>query len=377
MEIISKELKEITKKLALVLNTCSDANILNIKTSANNDALFFSVSTGEIYTTVRLNVTLLEAFNATVDTKTFIDMVSGLAGDTIKLEIDDAILKLSSGKSKYKLAMIYKDGDLAEPQQITVDNPELTTVIPLDLLKSIDTVNSQEFNRKQDSKVKNIANKLYHISDAGCLTAADNFGACLNLFKLDTPVDILATKQLVKLFGLFTSDPTLTYERRQINNIEQAIIKLTSDNIRLCAYTPADPKVRAVMTSMVTKIRQLATSIYQANLVINAKELSAALGRLAIAAKHTSKVLGTVDQVKLAVVDHHITLTDTSGNSEEVELDPASSIVGDFHTSFYISSAKPIIDMCKSSLITIRSSLNKPILFDFDTVKYMLAPLID
>lgn len=377
MEIISKELKDLTKKLALVLSTGSEIKILNIKSSVNKDALYFSMSTGEIYVTLKLITQLEDDFNATVDAKTFIDMISGLAGDTIKLDIDDSILKLSSGKSKYKLAMIYDAGEIANPQMISIENPELTTTIPLDILKSIDTINSQEFSRKQEAKVKNAVNKLYHISDTGCLTAADNFGACLNLFKLDTVVDILATRQLVKLFGLFSSDPVLTSEHRQNNNIEQAVIQLASNDIRLCAYTPADPKVRAVMASMVTKIRQLASGVYQANLVINAKDLSAALGRLAIAAKHTSKTLKTVDSVKLTVAGNHAILTDINDNSEEVDLDSTSNIIGDFHVSFSISAAKPIIDMCKSSNITLRSNLNKPILFDFDTVKYILAPLID
>lgn len=377
MEINTKDLKEIIKKISIILNACQEATALNIKSSVDKDMLYFSLATGEVYSAVKLAVNTEDYFNATVDTKSFVDMVSGLAGETINLIIDGNILKLRSGKSKYKLAMLFKDGVLLEPKPMLVETPEVNVTVPLTILKSIDTINSQEFNRKQEAKIKNAANRLYHISDAGCLTAADNYGACLNSFKLDTQIEVLATRQLVKLFSLFDSDPILLYEHKKVNNIEQSIVNLTSDNAKICAYTTADPKIRAVIASMVAKIRQRAAALYQVNLVLNTKDFSAALGRLAIAAKHTSKALDDADKVKLTVVGDHVTITDANDNYEEIAIEASSAIVGDFHTNFFVSTVKPIVDMCKEETITIRSDLGKPFVIDFNTVKYMLVPLID
>lgn len=371
MEINLEKLKEITKKIQVILSACSNATNLNIKSSTNNDALYFSLTTGEIYSAIKLIVSTEANFNATVDAKAFVNMVLALPGDTIKLSIEDNVLKLSAGKSKYKLAMVFTEGVLVEPKPILVENPETKIILPLNILKSINTVNSQEFNRRPEAKIKNIANKLYHISDVGCFTAADGFGACLNSFKLSSHFEILATRQLVKLFSLFDTDPLLTYENKQVNSIDQTVINLTSANVRLCAYTPADARIKSIVTSMVTKIRRRAAMLYQVNLVLNVKELSAALGRLAIASK-TDSLPGSV---KLLVAGDHITFIDRNENSEEVMLDPASNIIGNFSTSFIVSDVKSVIDLCKEPMITIRTEMGKPLVFDFDSVKYMLVPL--
>lgn len=376
MKINTKELKEITKKIAVVLAADSKASYVNIKTSSDNTVLYFSLTNGEFYVSFKLNLSEPEQFNTTVASKAFVDLINSLSGDSITLLTDESVLKIHAGKGKYKLPVIYENGVIKEPLQISVSEPTVDIDFPLEYLKSIDAINSQEFVRINEAKIKNPANKLYHISDAGCFTAANSFGACLNSFKLDTQLDVLVNKSIVKLFNLFDSTPRFYYELATNGNIKQAIITLISDNIRLGAYTTADPKTRAVLQAMVTKIRQMAAAIYQVNLVVNAKELSAALGRLAVAAKHTGKASMEGYEIELFAAGNSLFISDNNENSEEITLDASTQLVGTYKARTVISTLKSTIDLCKEDLVTIRATQGSHYVVDFGNVKYFIVTLV-
>ena len=376
MKINTKELKEITKKIAVVLAADSKASYVNIKTSSDNTVLYFSLTNGEFYVSFKLNLPEPEQFNTTVASKAFVDLINSLSGDSITLLTDESVLKIHAGKGKYKLPVIYENGVIKEPLQISVSEPTVDIDFPLEYLKSIDAINSQEFVRINEAKIKNPANKLYHISDAGCFTAANSFGACLNSFKLDTQLDVLVNKSIVKLFNLFDSTPRFYYELATNGNIKQAIITLISDNIRLGAYTTADPKTRAVLQAMVTKIRQMAAAIYQVNLVVNAKELSAALGRLAIAAKHTGKASMEGYEIELFAAGNSLFISDNNENSEEIALDASTQLIGTYKARTVISTLKSTIDLCKEDLVTIRATQGSHYVVDFGNVKYFIVTLV-
>lgn len=382
MKINVKELKTITKKISVVYNADDNANYLNIKSIDN--ILYFSLTNKEFYVSFKLATEVNEDFNATIATKAFVDMINSLSGDELSLEATENVLKLSAGKSKYKLPMIFADTVLKEPTPINVVNPTTTMVVPAAILASINDINSQEFVRVNENKIKNIANKLYHISDAGCFTAANSFGACLNSFTLAQPIDLLINRRIAKLLTLFTTDPTLTYELVTVsgtnaaNAVQQAVINLTSDDIKLGALTTADQKIRAVVMGMVTKIRQITSAVYQQNLVINAKMFASALSRLDTAAKYTGNT-ATSDgySVKLTVENGIALLTDEKGNSEEFVLENTSTSVGKYSVILLISKVKSIIDLCKSDTFTLRANNNSPIILEFGTVKYVLAPIAE
>ena len=376
MKINIKELKEITKKIAVVLAADSKASYVNIKTSSDNTVLYFSLTNGEFYVSFKLNLSEPEQFNTTVASKAFVDLINSLSGDSITLLTDESVLKIHAGKGKYKLPVIYENGVIKEPLQISVSEPTVDIDFPLEYLKSIDAINSQEFVRINEAKIKNPANKLYHISDAGCFTAANSFGACLNSFKLDTQLDVLVSRSIVKLFNLFDSTPRFYYELATNGNIKQAIITLISDNIRLGAYTTADPKTRAVLQAMVTKIRQMAAAIYQVNLVVNAKELSAALGRLAVAAKHTGKASMEGYEIELFAAGNSLFISDNNENSEEIALDASTQLVGTYKARTVISTLKSTIDLCKEDLVTIRAAQGSHYVVDFGNVKYFIVTLV-
>lgn len=376
MKINTKELKDITKKLSVVLAADNRASYVNIKTSNDNNVLYFSLTNGEFYVSFKLALQESEAFNTTVASKAFIDLVNSLSGDEITLLADDSVLKINAGKSKYKLPVIYENGIIKEPLPISVSAPTVDIEFPIEYLKSIDTVNSQEFTRVNEAKIKNPANKLYHISDAGCFTAANSFGACLNGFKLDTQLDVLVNKSIVKLFNLFDTTPRFYYESTANGNVKQAIITLISDNIRLGAYTTADPKTRAVLQAMVTKIRQMVASVYQVNLVINTKELSSALGRLAVAAKHTGKASDEGYVIELFATGNSLVISDNNDNSEEIILDPSTQLVGTYKAKTVISTLKSTIDLCKENTVTIRALQGSYYVVDFGNVKYFIVTLV-
>ena len=71
MKINTKELKEITKKIAVVLAADSKASYVNIKTASDNTVLYFSLTNGEFYVSFKLNLSEPEQFNTTVASKAF------------------------------------------------------------------------------------------------------------------------------------------------------------------------------------------------------------------------------------------------------------------------------------------------------------------
>jgi hypothetical protein len=378
MKLKLEQLKEITKKLSLTIGVISSLTALNINTSKETATIYFNLYNGENFISFKLKLDSVdEDFEAAVDTKAFIDLINSLTAEEVSLTTTDNILKISAGKSNYKLAMLYDEDHLWRPVPMFAENAEFSTSISADILNSIDLVNTQELSRVKEERVKGDAGKLYFLSNNGCFTSANAYGACLNSFRLDNSFELLLTKKIVKLFKLFENGLDLEFSETTVSNATQFRVMLTDETTLVTSLAPADKSIRTAMLKMVYKLREYATAIYQTQLILDTKELSTCLGRLGIAAKHSnkSKTDLKVNKLSILIEDNKITIKDEFDNSEEIDLKESSATVGKQTLNFYLEDLEPVIDLCQEETIELDTNASGIVVISFGNIKYFLTQL--
>jgi hypothetical protein len=148
MIIKTKEFKEAANKILLAANL--DTNAANLELVISNSNLFLNVTNKEYFVSVKFtldpeeNSKTVETFRAVVDASLFLSLVSGFTTDNFNLDIKDNTVVLGSGKSKYKLAMIYENENLMTLPVIAIQNKTVEMSISNDILTSILNINSKE-----------------------------------------------------------------------------------------------------------------------------------------------------------------------------------------------------------------------------------------
>lgn len=376
MKVELTKIKEIIKKISIVYGAASNFNLLAVDASVDAKTIYFNLYNGEGFVSFKLPQEDIDTdFEATVDTKAFIDIVGSLTAEEISLSVKDSVLKISSGKSNYKLAMVYDGSEIWRPTFMIANTPETEVNISTEILNSIDLVNTQELSRVREDRIKNGAGKLYYLSNNGCFTSANNYGACLNSFQLDTNCELLLNKNIVKLFKLFKDGVILTHEESIVNSVPQVKITLRDDLTLVTMLAPADKTIRAAMLKMVYKLKEFASAIYQTHLIINTKDLASALARLNIAAKHSNKAKDEYNSLNIQIVDNSLTISDTFENSEVVDLEENSLTINTQIIRLYLEDIKPVVDLCKAETIELDTNTNGIVVISFDNIKYFLTQL--
>lgn len=376
MKVELTKIKEIIKKISIVYGAASNFNLLAVDASVDAKTIYFNLYNGEGFVSFKLPQEDIDTdFEATVDTKAFIDIVGSLTAEEISLSVKDSVLKISSGKSNYKLAMVYDGSEIWRPTFMIANTPETEVNISTEILNSIDLVNTQELSRVREDRIKNGAGKLYYLSNNGCFTSANNYGACLNSFQLDTNCELLLNKNIVKLFKLFKDGVILTHEESIVNSVPQVKITLRDDLTLVTMLAPADRTIRAAMLKMVYKLKEFASTIYQTHLIINAKDLASALSRLNIAAKHSNKAKDEYSRLNIQIVDNSLTISDTFENSEVVDLEENSLTINTQIIRLCLEDIKPVVDLCKAETIELDTNTNGIVVISFDNIKYFLTQL--
>ena len=376
MEVKLSDLKDIIKKILVAYSATSNLNILAISSATENNTIYFDLYNGESYISFKLpQESINTGLIAVIDTKAFTDLVSSLTTETIDLNVKDNLLKISSGKSSYKLPMIYDGGDLWKPTFMIANGEQPAIEVSADILTSIDVINTQELSRVKEDRVKNGAGKLYYLSNNGCFTSANAYGACLNSFTLSGTFELLLNKTLVKLFKLFPNGLSLSYEESAINNRQQIKISLMDATTLVTVLAPADKTIRATMLKMVYRLKEYASAIYQTHLVINSKELKTVLSRLNIAAKHSGKPKDDNNRLNLIVDGLNLTITDECENSESLELAENSVVVAKQIIRVFLEDIKPVADLCDAETIEIDTNSSGVMIISFNNIKYFLTQL--
>lgn len=372
MIIESKNVQVIAKKLAQIINIYPQLTTIRLRLNASSDLVNFDLSNAEISITCKYKLSTPEfnAFDVTVTAKTFVDYLAALATADVTLSCMDGYLRISSGKSKYKIALLASAVSSISPK---LDDTQEVTKFSLTnaMLTSLIQVNAREFNRNKSCK--NPVNQIYYLSSIGCFNTANNFGACLNLFSTDLNIELLLSQSLVKLLGTSELDWSCEAQQNKTLSIAQNVLHLTNDNFDILTYQPADPKVRSTLVTMFSKMKQLTTGFHSNILSLKVVDLTQALNRLALAAKHDSLALDNQKIVKLAAVDNQLTIIDSVGNTELLALEADTQLTGSCTFGVILKDFQTVVTSCEDETIRLALNNGAPVVCEFGQIKYILA----
>lgn len=273
---------------------------------AEGKILKMNVTNREYYTSVLFNLEEESNLVAAVNAKLFLSLISKITSPTIEITCEDRFINIK-GNGDYKLPMIYNNDSLIELPKIEINNVTNEFKVESKILQSILNYNSKELQR--GVAVKPVQN-YYYVDDKGAITFTS--GACVNSFELESPVKLLLSDKIVKLFKLFKDvefvNVTLGQEPIDDETI-QTRVKFESDSVVLTAKLPDSNSISSVP---VDAIRGMATKDYLYSVVMHKNELLQTLGRLRLFND------GTKNYGKFDFSKDQVLISDWSSNNKEV-----------------------------------------------------------
>lgn len=367
MKLKTQLFQEACKTLLLAVDNTS-AN-LELVTKENN--LYLNITNKESYVSIKYTLEQPEDFQATVAAPLFLNLISGITTDDFDLMIDGNVVKVKSGKSSYKVAMIYENDKLMELPKITLTNVAVEMPISLDILKSIINVNGKELQKVKNLDVSELQ-KLYYIDENGCFTFTT--GACLNSFSLAKPVKMLLNDRIVKLFKLFKTDVNFALGHDELpNGTMQTKIVLQADDIYLAAVITNDEFLISKIQGPCTATKNYIAEAYAVKSVLSVKLLSAAIARLMLFTKNSvSKANMMSIKADLAVSNDEVSITDSLGNTEVVPVENGSAITANYNFSMNLADLKLVLDSCKEDYITMNCGNHRSIVINRGAINNLI-----
>ena len=350
MNIKTKDFAEVAAKIREAVGL--DSTAVNLEVKAKGNSLFLNVTNREFYVSVKYELAEPTDFAATVDASLFLDLVSQITTEEFNIDLDGNALVITSGKSKYKLAMIYDNATLMTLPVIKINNKTVEMPISCDILNSILTVNSKEI-----AKIKNLAanelQRMYYVDETGCFTFTT--GACINSFDLEKPVKLLLTEKIVKLFKLFKEDVTFSLGQDPTSNgTIRTKISLETPSVYLAAIITSDDNLIARAQQKVAQSKGFLSGTYENNVVLSAKEVSAAINRLMLYTKNSLDKPNMLEVVATATLDNdEFVIQDKFGNIETITVENGSYVDGPCSFKVNVVDIKLITDSCKDDHITM------------------------
>lgn len=362
-----------TKDLQTAANTILlaaelDKTAANLELRTNNNYLYLSVTNREYYVSVKFPIESSETYRAVVQAPLFLNLISGITTDEFELTINENVMQIKSGKSKYKLPMIFENNELMTLPIIRLENPCVEMTIGDDILKSILNVNSKEIAKAKNIDVNELQ-RLYYIDETGCFTFTS--GACLNNFTLEKPVKLLLNDRIVKLFKLFNSDVAFQFGHDCLKDgsvQDKAVFQ--TENIYVAALLTCDSilidKVQGPCTATKRLVRE---TVYTNKLVIDAGEMANAINRLLVFTKNSIKDANMrLVNAEFTTENNILTITDKNGNAETVTIENDSLIDYSYKFIANIADIKLILDSCKNEHFTMNYGNNRNIVFTHGTI---------
>ena len=372
MVIKTKDFKEAANKILLAANL--DTNAANLELVARNSSLYLNVTNKEYYVAVKFPLETEETFRAVVDASLFLSLVSGFTTDTFSLDIKDNTVVLGSGKSKYKVAMIYENEDLMALPVIAIQNKTVEMSIPNDILMSILNVNSKELLKTKYLDVSEL-NKLYYIDETGCFTFTN--GSCLNSFTLEKPVKLLLNDRIVRLFNLFKDDVKFSLGQDPIANgsIQTKMVLETPDTYLAAVITCDDALIAKVQHPCEATKRYLSEN-YDHKLVLSTTDLAGAINRLMSFTKNSKATSEKVNMAYLPtamkIENGELVIKDKFDNYETVSIANESYSTGDYEMFVNLYDIKLVLDSCKADHITLNCGNHRSIVVTRGTVANLI-----
>ncbi len=372
MIIKTKDFKDAANKILLAADL--DTNAANLELVARNSSLYLNVTNKEYYVAVKFPLETDETFRAVVDASLFLSLVSGFTTDTFSLDTKDNTVVLGSGKSKYKVAMIYENANLMTLPVIAIQNKTVEMTISNDILMSILNVNSKELLKTKYLDVSEL-NKLYYIDETGCFTFTN--GSCLNSFTLEKPVKLLLNDRIVRLFKLFKDDVKFSLGMDPIGNgsIQTKMVMETPDTYLAAVITCDDTLIAKVQHPCEATKRYL-TENYDHKLVLSTADLSAAINRLMSFTKNSKSTSEKVNMAYLPtavnIENGELVIKDKFENYETVAIANESFSTGDYEMYVNLYDIKLVLDSCKTDHITLNCGNHRSIIINRGTVANLI-----
>lgn len=364
MIINTKDFQEAANKILLAADL--DKNAANLELKSEGSILSLNVTNREFYVSVKFTLDAPVNFHAVVDAALFLSLVSGITTDTFNLDVDDTKIVVTSGKSKYKLPMIYDNEGLMKLPVISIQNKTVEMTFPTDVMSSILNVNSKELLKlKNVNGVVNELQKLYYIDETGCFTFTT--GACVNAFTLEKPIKLLLNDRIVKLFKLFKDDAAFSFGMDPIG-AGQIITKMTLEtaDIYLAAIITCDDLLINKIQGPCAATKRLIGEAYDYRLVLSANEFYNAISRLMMFTKNnksaTDKVNSYYQPVKITLRDSSLIIQDKFDNAEYVTIENESympEVEYNFHVN--LVDIKLVLESCRNEHVNFNCGNSRSI----------------
>ena len=327
---------------------------LELKT--NGDVLSMNVTNREYFLEATFKLGSEEQFHASVNASLFLNLISKLTTDTIKITKENNSIKIESNGT-YRLPMIYTNDRMLELPRITIDNVTNNMTINSTILRSIYDYNSKELLRGVAAKP---VQKYYYVDELGAITFTS--GACVNSFTLEKPIKLLLDPKVVGLFKLFKPDTPVEFKIGQdalTEDLVQTKVEFKADNITLTAKLKDTGLISSVPVSA---IRNMADKTYTNSVVLNKANLLATLTRILL---FNDEPVGTFE-----FTSEDLTIIDSSGeNRETIKYENSVDTISSYTMGINLANFKLILDGAEDDYITVNFGDHKAVVVAKNTIK--------
>ena len=359
--IKTNDFQEVANKILLAADL-DEKNAANLEIKAKGADLYLNVTNKEYYVSCKFALAEEIDFAATVDASLFLDLIAHITADTFNLDIEDNTVVVTSGKSKYKIAMIYDNDKLMTLPPITIQNKTIEMPISHDILDSILTVNSKEIAKVKKMEVNELQ-RMYYIDETGCFTFTT--GACVNAFTLEKPVKLLLNERIVKLFKLFKEDVWFSLGQDPLpNGTTRTKVTFETPTVYLAAIITSDDTLISKIQGPCAATKRFIDTTYPHHLVLSAKEVSAAISRLMLFTKNS------VDSANMAFIpadciltNDEVVIRDKFDNIETVNVENGSYVDDTYTMKVNLADIKLITDSCKGEHVTMNCGNHQSVVF--------------
>ena len=373
MILKTKPFQEAANKILVAVGL--DRSAANLELAANGTALFLRVTNREYYVAVKFDLDAPSDFRAVVDANLFLNLIAGIGTEEFSLTVNESVVVVKSGKSSYKLAMIYENDSLMKLPLIKLDPEQITVQMPIaqDILMSILNVNGKEVQKAKKIDVNELQ-RYYYIDETGCFTFTT--GACVNAFTLEKPIKLLLTDKVVKLFKLFNSDIYMSYGHiENADHTLQPVVTFQTSEVYVATRLLSDDSCIHKIKAPCDAMKNLIKEAYEHTLVLSASDLSASISRLLMFYKNSSaKADMSFVPAQITFNETDFTVSDVSGdNVEAITIENGSITSGGYTMGVNLIDLKSVLDSCKNEHITLNCGNHKSIIINRGTISNVIA----
>lgn len=376
MLIKTKDFKKTASAIELAISSDSKASDLELK--VNNDKLFLNITNGEFFVSSIFDLENADPdFHAVVDGKSLLSLINSLSAESFDLEVEERLLKVQVGKSKYQFPLKIEGDSLKKINPIRIINKVNELTIKPEILQSILKVNGAEVKKAASMKLvkENPLHSMYYLTNEGCFNYST--GVCLNLFTLDSKINLLLNNRIVKLFKLFDTDATLTYGIDSANGVEQHKIVLTSENNYVASLITNDLNLNSSINSKFESSKRMINEPFKVQFSTDSEKLSEIVSRFSTYTKNLFKsVEPTFIPVRLSVTNNEVSLSDKRNNIDYLEVTDVQSDA-DYTITINLYDLITILGSCKNTTLTISFGDAKAIKVQHDSVIHLISKISD